>query len=196
MGVLTKHNPSPFDKNRDGFAVGEGSCFVVIENIEKALTRNAEAYCEIDGVANGMYSDKPLSISSYKSMASIVRKAANSQTPDYIHAHGTGTKLNDYNESLAIAKTFKGADKISVSSTKAATGHMLSVSGLAGVVFSTLAIENNIVPPTLNFKNTDIDLGLDYTPNFAKEKIINSALTLSFGFGGQGCALFLKKFTA
>jgi 3-oxoacyl-[acyl-carrier-protein] synthase II len=105
--------------------------------------------------------------------------------------------LNDYNESLAIAaKTFNGADKISISSTKAATGHMLSVSGLAGVVFSTLAMENNIVSPTLNFKNTDIDLGLDYTPNFAKEKIINSAITLSFGFGGQGCALFLKKFTA
>jgi 3-oxoacyl-[acyl-carrier-protein] synthase II len=127
-------------------------------------------------------------------MADIVRKAVNSQTPDYIHAHGTGTKLNDYNESLTIAKTFKDADKISISSTKAATGHLLSVSGLAGVVFSALAMENNIVPPTLNFKNTDINLGLDYAPNFAKEKIINSALTLSFGFGGQGSALFLKKF--
>lgn len=194
MGVLTKHIPSPFDKNRDGFAVGEGACFIVIENIEKALMRNAKVYCEIDGIANGMYSHKPLSISSYKSMADIVRKAVNSQTPDYIHAHGTGTKLNDYNESLAIAKTFKDADKISISSTKAATGHMLSVSGLAGVVFSTLAMENNIVPPTLNFKNTDINLGLDYTPNFAKEKIINSALILSFGFGGQGSTLFLKKF--
>ncbi|MDR1244974.1 MAG: beta-ketoacyl-[acyl-carrier-protein] synthase family protein [Endomicrobium sp.] len=195
MGVLTKHTPTPFDKNRDGFAVGEGACFVVIENIEKDLTRNVKAYYEIDGVSNGIYSDNPLSINSYKSMVSIIRKAANSQTPDYIHAHGTGTKLNDRNESLAIAKTFKGTDKISISSTKAATGHMLSISGLAGVVFSILAMENNIVPPTLNFKNTDINLGLDYTPNLAKEKIINSALTLSFGFGGQGCALFLKKFT-
>jgi 3-oxoacyl-[acyl-carrier-protein] synthase II len=78
MGVLTKHNPSPFDKNRDGFAVGEGACFVVIESIEKALMRNTGAYCKIDDGASGMYSDKPLSINSYKSMASIVRKATNS----------------------------------------------------------------------------------------------------------------------
>ncbi|WP_096525754.1 hypothetical protein [Candidatus Endomicrobiellum trichonymphae] len=107
--------------------------------------------------------------------------------------HGSGTKLNDYYESMAVAENFENADKISLSSTKAATGHMLGVSGMIGAVFSALAIKNNIVPPTLNFKHTDINLGLDYTPNKAKRKIINSALSLSFGFGGQGAALFFKK---
>jgi 3-oxoacyl-[acyl-carrier-protein] synthase II len=194
MGVLTKHNPGPFDADRTGFAIGEGACFVVIENIEKALNRNTKIYCTISGFANGIYSDNPLSISSHKKMEYIIKKATNSQKPDYIHAHGTGTKLNDYNESMAIAEAFDNAGKISISSTKAATGHMLGVSGMAGTVFSILAMENNIVPPTLNFNNADINLGLDYTPNKAKKRILNSTLTLSFGFGGQGTALFLKKF--
>jgi 3-oxoacyl-(acyl-carrier-protein) synthase len=94
---------------------------------------------------------------------------------------------------MAIYESFKNANKISISSTKAATGHMLGVSGMIGTAFSILAMENNIVPPTLNFKRTNINLGLDYTPNISKEKTVNSALILSFGFGGQGAALFLEK---
>jgi 3-oxoacyl-[acyl-carrier-protein] synthase II len=108
--------------------------------------------------------------------------------------HGTGTKLNDYNESMAIFETFKNAKEISLSSTKAATGHMLGVSGMIGTIFSILSMANKIVCPTLNFKSTDIKLGLDYTPNKAKQRIINSTLILSFGFGGQGSALLLEKF--
>ncbi|MCA6071610.1 MAG: beta-ketoacyl-[acyl-carrier-protein] synthase family protein [Endomicrobium sp.] len=193
MGVLTKHGPSPFDTNRDGFAIGEGACFVVVESIERALVRKAKIYCEIEGFANGIYSDKPLSISSHIKMKEIIKRAVNLQKPDYIHMHGTGTKLNDYNESKAVSEAFENAERISLSSTKAATGHTLGVSGMIGTAFSALAMQNNIVPPTLNFKQTNINLGLDYTPNTAKEKIINSTLTLSFGFGGQGSALFLKK---
>ncbi len=193
MKVLAKHNPTPFDKNRDGFAIAEGACFIIVEDMKKALCRGAKVYCEIKGFSNGIYSNNILSVNSHKKMKDIIKKAVNSETPDYIHMHGSGTKLNDYYESMAVAENFENADKISLSSTKAATGHMLGVSGMIGAVFSTLAIKNNIVPPTLNFKHTDINLGLDYTPNKAKKKIINSALSLSFGFGGQGAALFLKK---
>ncbi|MCA6070582.1 MAG: hypothetical protein LE180_05705 [Endomicrobium sp.] len=193
MGVLTKHEPSPFDMSRDGFAIGEGACFVVIENIERALARKAKIYCEIKGAVSGIYSDNALSINSHIKMKEIIKRAVNLQRPDYIHMHGTGTKLNDYNESKAVSEAFENAERISLSSTKAATGHMLGVSGMMGTAFSALAMQNNIVPPTLNFKQTNINLGLDYTPNIAKEKIINSTLTLSFGFGGQGSTLFLKK---
>ncbi|MDR3306285.1 MAG: beta-ketoacyl-[acyl-carrier-protein] synthase family protein [Endomicrobium sp.] len=196
MGVLTKHNPSPFDKNRDGFAIGEGSCFVVIENIEKSLKGNAKVYCEVAGYSNGIYSDDILATKSRSKIKDIIKKAVNvkNETPDYIHMHGTGTKLNDYNESLAVSEVFENAKEISLSSTKAATGHMLGVSGIIGTAFSILSMENNVVPPTLNFKATDINLDLDYTPNNAKNKIINSSLALSFGFGGQGSALLLEKF--
>jgi 3-oxoacyl-[acyl-carrier-protein] synthase II len=194
MGVLTKHAPSPFDKNRDGFAIGEGACFIIIENIEKAFKRNKKVYCEISGYSNGIYSDNTLVIKSHSRMKDIIKRAIKSKIPDYIHMHGTGTKLNDYNESMAIFETFKNAKEISLSSTKVATGHMLGVSAMTGTAFSALAMENNIIPPTLNFKSTDINLGLDYTPNNAKKKTINSTLTLSFGFGGQGSALLLEKF--
>jgi 3-oxoacyl-(acyl-carrier-protein) synthase len=126
-------------------------------------------------------------------MKDIIKRAAKHKVPDYIRMHGTGTKLNDCNESMAISEAFENAKEISLSSTKAATWHMISVSGLMGASFSALAIKNNIVPPTLNFKSTEINLNLDYTPNKARKKIINSSLTLSFGFGGQGAGLFLKK---
>jgi 3-oxoacyl-[acyl-carrier-protein] synthase II len=193
MGVLTKHTPSPFDKNRDGFAIGEGACFVVIENIEEALKRNKKVYCEIAGYSSSIYSDNTLIIKSHSKMKDIIKIAVKNETPDYIHMHGTGTKLNDYNESMAISEAFENAKEISLNSTKAATGHMLGVSGMIGTTFSIFSMENDIVPPTLNFKYTDINLGLDYTPNKAKKRIINSTLILSFGFGGQGTGLFLKE---
>jgi 3-oxoacyl-[acyl-carrier-protein] synthase II len=111
MGVLTKHVPSPFDKNRDGFAIGEGACFVVIENIEKALKRNTKVYCEITGYSNGMYSNNTLTIKSHSKMKDIIKIAVKNETPDYIHMHGTGTKLNDYNESMAVSEAFENAKK-------------------------------------------------------------------------------------
>jgi 3-oxoacyl-(acyl-carrier-protein) synthase len=194
MGVLTKRAPNPFDKNRDGFAIGEGACFVIIENIEKALKRNKKIYCEISGYSNGIYSDNTLVIKSHSKMKDIIKKTVRNKVPDYIHMHGTGTKLNDYNESMAIFETFKNAKEISLSSTKAATGHMLGVSGMIGIAFSALAMKNDIIPPTLNFKSTDINLDLDYTPNKVRKKAINSTLILSFGFGGQGSAILLEKF--
>ncbi|MDR2617181.1 MAG: hypothetical protein LBC22_05230 [Endomicrobium sp.] len=193
IGVLTKHLPSPFDKDRDGFAIGEGAGFIVLESLEKAIKNNAKIYAEIANFSNGIYSDNTLYISSHSKMTQIIKKTVSGHTPDYIHMHGTATKLNDYNESKAVFESFDTASKISLSSTKASTGHMLSVSAIAGTIFSLLAMANNIVPPTLNFKQTDINLNLDYTPNKPKVRAINSSLVLSFGFGGQSCALFLKK---
>lgn len=193
MGVLSKKGDKPFDKERDGFAIGEGAGFLIIEDMKKAVFRGANIYCEISGFANGLISDNILSVSSSSGMEKLIKKAVKGETPDFVHMHGTGTKLNDYYESEAVSKSFENSNKISLCSTKAATGHMLGVSGMAGAVFSILAMKENIVPPTLNFTGTDIPFGLDYTPNESKKKTVLSALSLSFGFGGQGAALYFKK---
>ena len=193
MGVLSKKGYKPFDKERDGFAIGEGAGFLIIEDMKKAVFRGANIYCEIAGFSNGFLTDNILSISSCLSMKKLIKDAVKGETPDFIHLHGTGTKLNDYYESEAVSKSFENSDKISLCSTKAATGHLLGVSGVAGAVFSILAMKNGIIPPTINFTETDIPFGLDYTPNESKKRNVFSALSLSFGFGGQGAALYFKK---
>jgi 3-oxoacyl-[acyl-carrier-protein] synthase II len=193
MGVLSKQGVRPFDKDRDGFAVGEGAGFIIVENIKKAVLRGAKIYCEISGFSNGVFSDNAFSVNSPLGMERIIKQAVKNEIPDYIHMHGTGTKINDFYESEAVAKAFNGAKDLSVSSTKAATGHLLGVSGIAGAAFSILAMKDNIVPPTINFKETDIPFGLNYAPNKPQKKTVLSALSLSFGFGGQGAALYFKK---
>lgn len=193
MGVLSKQGVRPFDSQRDGFAIGEGAGFIVVEDMKKALIRGAKIYCEISGFSNGIFTDDILKIESADKMSNIIKKAAGNDVPDYIHMHGTGTKLNDYFESLAIKESFENAQEISLSSTKGATGHMLGVSGMTGAIVAILAMKENMVPPTINFKESDINFGLNYTPNQAQKKIVNSALSLSFGFGGQGAALYFKK---
>jgi 3-oxoacyl-[acyl-carrier-protein] synthase II len=194
MGVLSKDFPRPFDKKRSGFAIGEGACFVIVEDMQKAERRNVKIYAEAAGLTCGVFTKNILSINSSEGISAIIKRAAGEEIPDYIHAHGTGTKSNDYYESKAFYETFqKNLDNISLSSTKAATGHMLGVSGMIGTAFAALAIDNNMIPPTLNFSETDIEFGLDYTPNIARKKTVNSALAVSFGFGGQAAALFLKK---
>ncbi|MDR1195368.1 MAG: beta-ketoacyl-[acyl-carrier-protein] synthase family protein [Endomicrobium sp.] len=194
MGALSKQGVRPFDKNRDGFAIGEGAGFIVLEDIKKATLRGAKVYCEIAGFSNGIFSDNLLNIKSCEKMAAIIKNAVKNEVPDYVHMHGTGTKINDLYESEAVASVFNNAQNLSVSSTKAATGHMLGVSGMAGAVFSILAMRDNIVPPTINFKETDIKSGLNYTPCKAQKKEIMSSLSLSFGFGGQGAALYFKRY--
>ncbi|MDR1941328.1 MAG: hypothetical protein LBQ47_03290 [Endomicrobium sp.] len=199
MGVLSKKGHCPFDKDRDGFAIGEGAVFLLIENMQKAVLRAAKIYGEIAGVSCGIYTDNPVSVSSSKGMEQIIKRALNGNAADFIHAHGAGTKLNDYYESKAI-KNVCAADGAGnnpalpfVSSTKAATGHLLGVSGMLGAAFSILAINNSVVAPTLNFKETDIPFGLNYAVNKKTDAAVNSALSLSFGFGGQGAAVYLKK---
>jgi len=236
MGVLSKKGHCPFDKERDGFSIGEGAGFIVIEDMGKALLRGAKIYCELAGKASGVFSDMQFSVNSSDGMERIIRNALKDEMPDYVHMHGTGTKLNDYYESLAVAKLQSSECKVQssnnnsrlprpcgarndrvddviasriensakqssavnsksffVSSTKAATGHMLGVSGMAGAIFSIMAINENKVPPTINFNETDIPFNLNYIKNTASAQPINSALSLSFGFGGQGTALFFKR---
>ncbi len=193
MGVLSKNGVKPFDKDRDGFGIGEGAGFIIIEDMKKAVFRGANIYCEIAGRSCGMFSDNLLSISSSSGMEKIIKKAVNGEIPEFVHMHGTGTKLNDHYESMAISKSFENASKIPLSSTKGATGHLLGVSAMAGAIFSILALKNNTIPPTANFHETDIPFGLNYTPAAIKNKTIMSALSLSFGFGGQGAALYFKK---
>ena len=215
MGVLSKQGVRPFDKDRDGFAIGEGAGFIVVEDMKKAALRGTKIYCEITGSSCGIFTDNVLSVNSSDGMYGIIKKAVGSEIPDYIHAHGSGTKLNDYYESEAIKRqcgirnaesAIKNTEKAVysslpapcssfplVSSTKGSTGHMLGASGIAGAVFSILAIRDNIVPPTINFKETDIPFGLNYVPDKKRAAPVDSALSLSFGFGGQGAALFFKK---
>ena len=193
MGVLSKQGVRPFDKNRDGFAIGEGAGFIVVEEMKRAILRGAKIYCEIAGFSNGIFSNNPLTVNSSSGMEQIIRRAVNGEEPEYVHMHGTGTKVNDLFESAAVAAVFNKRNELFVSSTKAATGHMLGVSGMTGAVFTVLAMKDNIVPPTINFKETEITCGLNYTPEKARKKTLNSALSLSFGFGGQGAALYFKK---
>lgn len=193
MGVLSKHGTRPFDKDRDGFAIGEGAGFIVIEDMKKAVFRGAKVYCELAGFSNGILTDDILRIKSSCGMQRLIKNAVGNGVPDFVHMHGTGTKSNDYFESEAVSKSFDNAKNISLCSTKAATGHLLGVSGMAGAVFSVLAMKDNIVPPTINFTETDIPFNLDYTPTKSKKKTVMSALSLSFGFGGQGAALYFKK---
>jgi 3-oxoacyl-[acyl-carrier-protein] synthase II len=198
MGVLSKNGHRPFDKDRDGFALGEGAGFVVVENYDKALERKAKIYCKIAGKACGMFTDNPVNINSSDKMSAIIGRALNGETPDFALMHATGTRLNDYYESQALKRQFAESrvkDNSAVppaSSTKAATGHLLSVSGIAGIAFSALAMKNGIIPPTLNFNETDIPFGLNYVAVKKRFLAAGSALTLSWGFGGQGAALYLK----
>jgi 3-oxoacyl-[acyl-carrier-protein] synthase II len=193
MGVLSKRGVRPFDKDRDGFAIGEGAAFIIVEDSGKAVLRGAKIYCEIAGFANGIFSNHPLNVDSCEKMAGIIKNAVKDEIPDYVHMHGTATKVNDLRESEAVVCAFSDMQNLSVSSTKAATGHMLGVSGVAGAIFSILAMRDNIVAPTINFKETDINQYLNYTPAKAQKKSINSSLSLSFGFGGQGAALYFKR---
>jgi len=200
MGVLSKKGCKPFDNGRDGFAIGEGAGFIVIEDLKKAVLRGAKIYCELGGFASGIYTNDTININSSNGMYNIIKNAAGTEIPDFVHTHGTGTKLNDYYESEAIERQLRitnyelrNEGMPFVSSTKAATGHMLGVSGMTGAIFSILAVRDNIVPPTLNFKETDIPFGLKYVKNNKQAVPVNSALSLSFGFGGQGAALFFKR---
>jgi 3-oxoacyl-[acyl-carrier-protein] synthase II len=192
MGVLSKTGARPFDARRDGFAIAEGAAFVVVESLKSAISRNAKIYAEISGVSCGIIGDNTHSLKADK-LSKVVDKAC-ACLPDYVHAHGSATKLNDYEESKAFAKVFGAeAEKINFSSTKAAVGHMLGASGAAGVIFAAMAVANNVAPPTINFESTDINFNLNYTPNNAVKKTVNTALSASYGFGGQGTVIVLKK---
>ena len=191
----------PFDKDRDGFVVGEGAGVVVLEEMESAKKRGAKIYAEVAGY--GMNSDayhmttpSPDGVGAARCI-SLALKSAKLNPGDigYINAHGTSTYYNDLYETMAIKTVFGDhARKVAVSSTKGMTGHLLGAAGGIEAVFSALAIHDGVLPPTVNYETPDPGCDLDYVPNAAREARVKAAISNSFGFGGTNGVLVFKRF--
>jgi 3-oxoacyl-[acyl-carrier-protein] synthase II len=191
----------PFDKDRDGFVVGEGGGILIIEALDHAIARNAPIYAEISGYGMSgdgyhMTSPPPDGNGAVRCMAAALEDAGiDGDQIDYINAHGTSTPLNDLYETRAIKTVFKEyAYSLPVSSTKSMTGHLLGGAGGIEMVFTALSIYEDMIPPTINYENPDEDCDLDYVPNTARSKKVEYAMTNSFGFGGTNATLILKKY--
>jgi 3-oxoacyl-[acyl-carrier-protein] synthase II len=192
----------PFDAERDGFVMGEGAGIVILEDLERAKNRGARIYAEIVGY--GMTADayhitapSPGGEGAARCMQMALKDGnASPSEIDYINAHGTSTKYGDEIETTAIKTVFgEDARKVSVSSTKSMTGHLLGAAGGVEAVVAVFSIYNDIVPPTINLDNPDPECDLDYVPHKARNMTVNCALTNSFGFGGTNACLLFKKFT-
>jgi len=193
----------PFDKDRDGFVMAEGSGMLFLEALESAQRRGAHIYGEVVGY--GMAGDAyhitapaPQGEGATRSMRAALRAAG--LTPaevDYVNAHGTSTGHNDRNETAAI-KAALGADayRVAVSSTKSMTGHLNGAAGAVEAILCLLAMRDSIIPPTINYTTPDPDCDLDYVPNVARKAEVRVAMSNSFGFGGHNVTLVLKKFEA
>lgn len=190
----------PFDKNRDGFVLAEGAGIVVLEEYEAAKKRGAKIYAEVAGYglsgdAYHLTAPAPDGEGAARCIKMALATAGvKPEDVDYINAHGTSTHFNDLYETMAIKRVFGDhAKKLMVSSTKSMTGHLLGAAGGVEAVFTLLAMEKGIVPPTINYQNPDPDCDLDYVPNTARNASINCALSNSFGFGGTNATLLFKK---
>ncbi|WP_416197456.1 MAG: beta-ketoacyl-ACP synthase II [Sporanaerobacter sp.] len=191
----------PFDKDRDGFVIGEGAGIIVLEELEHALKRNAHIYGEVIGYgatsdAYHITAPDPEAKGAAEAMRLALEEAnLDFDKVDYINAHGTSTYYNDKLETLAIKKVFKGhAYKLAISSTKSMTGHLLGAAGGIEAIATVLAIEEGIIPPTINYETPDPECDLDYTPNKAVKREIKYALSNSLGFGGHNATILLKKY--
>ncbi|CCB65274.1 MULTISPECIES: beta-ketoacyl-ACP synthase II [unclassified Hyphomicrobium] len=190
----------PYDKDRDGFVMGEGAGVVVLESYEYAKARGAKIYAEIIGY--GMSSDAyhitaPAEDGdgAYRCMkAALKRAGVDPSEIDYVNAHGTSTPMGDEIELKAVERLFgNSSGKLAMSSTKSATGHLLGAAGAIEAIFSALAIRDNIVPPTLNLDNPSVETAIDLVPHKAQKRDINIALSNSFGFGGTNASLVLRR---
>jgi len=190
----------PFDAKRDGFVMGEGAGVCILESLEHARHRHAKIYCEIAGYgitgdAYHMSAPAPEGEGAARSMAMALNHAhLNPEQISYINAHGTSTPVGDKCETQAIKKVFGAhAKKLAVSSTKSMTGHLLGAAGAVETAVCALAIQDNIVPPTINYENPDPDCDLDYVPNKAREMNVYACLNNSLGFGGHNATLIVKR---
>ena len=190
----------PFEKNRDGFIMGEGAGVVILEEYEAARKRGAKIYAEVAGYgltgdAYHLTAPAPGGEGAARCMKMALANAgANPEQVGYINAHGTSTPMNDLYETMAIKTVFGDhAAKVKISSTKSMTGHLLGAAGGIEAVFSCMAMEKGVIPPTINYEEPDPECDLDYTPNTACEAKIEYAMSNNFGFGGTNASLLFKK---
>jgi len=206
LGTMSSNNDQPqkamkpFDKKRDGFVLGEGAGVLILEELEHALKRGAKTYAEIVGYGSSLdaYSvadPHPEGSGAVLSMRNAIRDAGiEVEEIDYINAHGTATIKNDKIETAAIKKVLADhAYEIPISSTKSMIGHQVAAAGALELIATTLALDNDFIPPTINYETPDPVCDLDYVPNRSREKSFNVALSNSFGFGGQNSTIIIKK---
>ncbi|PLR82015.1 beta-ketoacyl-[acyl-carrier-protein] synthase II [Bacillus canaveralius] len=191
----------PFDINRDGFVIGEGAGIVVLEELEHAKARGAKIYAEIVGYgatgdAYHITAPAPAGEGGARAMKMALENGGlNPEEIDYINAHGTSTEYNDKFETLAIKEVFGDhAYKLAISSTKSMTGHLLGAAGGVEAIFTVLAINEGVLPPTINLQNPDPECDLDYIPNKARTQEITAAISNSLGFGGHNATLAFRKY--
>lgn len=211
MKALSRNNEHPeeascpFDKNRAGFVMGEGAGIIVLEELEHAKARGAHIYCELAGFAmncdaHHITAPDPTGMVPAKCMEQALKDAGvKPEEMDYINAHGTSTHLNDLGETKAYKAVFgEHAYKLCVSSIKSMIGHLLGAAGGVEAIATALTIENNIIPPTMNYKEVDhdeeCDMDLDYVPNKARERVVNVAMSDNLGFGGHNAVIVMKKY--
>ena len=212
MHALSTRNESPqtasrpFSKSRDGFVMGEGSAVLVLEELEHALARGAKIYCEVAGGglsadAHHLTATHPEGLGAILAMRSALDDAGMQPADiDYINVHGTSTPVGDISEVKAIKEVFgQDAYKLNISSTKSMTGHLLGATGALEALFSIKAVQEDIVPPTINHDPEDVDEEIDYNLNFtfdkAQKRTVRAALSNSFGFGGHNATVIVKKFS-
>jgi 3-oxoacyl-[acyl-carrier-protein] synthase II len=206
MGALSTRNDAPekasrpFDKNRDGFVLGEGAAILVFESLDHARARDARIYAEVLGIGN---SDDAYHITApdpdgtggaYAMNAALKDAGIKPEQMSYINAHGTSTPLNDKIETAAIKRTFGDfAKKIPVSSTKSMIGHLLGAAAAVEMVATVLSIRDNVVHPTANYETPDPECDLDYVPNTARTAAVRVGLSNSMGLGGHNACLIMRK---
>ncbi len=190
----------PYDKDRDGFVMGEGAGVVILEEYEHAKARGAKIYAEVvgyglSGDAYHITSPSPDGDGGFRSMSAALKRAGMTASDlDYINAHGTSTPLGDEIELGAVQRLLgNAASKVAMSSTKSSTGHLLGAAGAIEAIFSILAIRDNVAPPTINLDNPSVETAIDLVPHKSRPKEINVALSNSFGFGGTNASVILKR---
>jgi 3-oxoacyl-[acyl-carrier-protein] synthase II len=193
----------PFDRDRDGFVIGEGGGVLVLESYEHAKARGATILGELAGHAStadafrltDTHDEGRGAVASIR--LALLDAGLNAEEIDYINAHGTSTKVNDSVETLALKIALGDhARRVPVSSTKSMTGHLIAAGGAVEAIICLLAIRDGVVPPTVNLDQPDDDCDLDYIPHSARDRRVNVALSNSFGFGGQNTTLVLRRFSA
>mgnify|MGYP001424917612 FL=1 len=189
----------PFDKERDGFILGEGAGILLLENYDHAVKRGANILAEVIGYgassdAHHITQPSPGGEGAARAMnLALTRAKVNSEEINYINAHGTSTPLNDKFETMSIKTVFGNDTKIPISSTKSMTGHLLGAAGGIEAVFCIKALQDQVAPPTINYKNPDDDCDLDYIPNQSREVVLDKVMSNSLGFGGHNASLIFSK---